>query len=303
MDIVKKNRGKMGLLNSLAGTGWGCQKETLLKVYRTYIEPSINYAAAVWSPNASESSFNNLQRIQNRALRIATGCHSNTEISHLHHETKITMVKDHIELLSSQVLLSSQRISHPSHEVLRQNPGPRRMKQTLATKHSNKINRFLTNGILDPGDYKKSLDTLHTEAVTNTIAKLSKNPILESNPPPIASSESRLSRKQRSTLAQLRSGQCHLLNDYLVLTGRKQSALCPECLIRRHTVKHIFNCDAAPTTLTIRDLWNNPVSVVDHLLTLPSFSSLEQTNQPATPAPRPPPEPPPAPRPPPEPPP
>ena len=159
------------------------------------------------------------------------------------------------------------------------------------------------DGVLDPGDYKKSLDTLHTEAVSNTIAKLGKNPILDTNPPPIASSESRLSRKQRSTLAQLRSGQCHLLNDYLVLTGRKQSALCPECLIRRHTVKLIFNCDAAPTNLTIKDLWNNPVSVVGFLSTLPSFSSLEQTIPPAPPAPRPPPEPPPAPRPPPEPPP
>ena len=152
------------------------------------------------------------------------------------------------------------------------------MKQTLATKHSDKINRFLTNGTLDPGDYKKSLDTLHTEAVSNTIAKLGKNPILDTNPPPIASSESRLSRKQRSTLAQLRSGQCHLLNDYLVLTGRKQSALCPECLIRRHTVKHIFNCDAAPNNLTIRDLWNNPVSVIAHWFSV--HSSLKQTISP-----------------------
>ena len=230
--------------------------------------------------------------------RTQIGCRPPSRLS-----SQTPLVKDHLELLSCQSLLSSHRISHTSYEVVRQNPGPRRMKETLATKHSGKINRFLTDGVLDPGDYKKSLDTLHTEAVSNTIAKLGKNPILDTNPPPIASSESRLSRKQRSTLAQLRSGQCHLLNDYLVLTGRKQSALCPECLIRRHTVKLIFNCDAAPTNLTIKDLWNNPVSVVGFLSTLPSFSSLEQTIPPAPPAPRPPPEPPPAPRPPPEPPP
>ena len=294
-EICKKGRGKLRVMNSLAGTGWGCQKETLLKVYKTYVEPTVNYAAAVWTPNLSESSFNSIQRIQNRALRVATGCHSNTNISHLHNEAKVTQVKDHLEMLSSQVLLSSQRVSHPSHEVVRQPPGPRRMKQTLSSKHSSKIDRFLTNGILDPADYKPALKTLHTEAVANTIAKLDNNPLLDAPPPPIASSETRLNRKQRSTLAQLRSGQCHFLNDYQVLTGRAQSALCPECLINRHTARHLFNCDAAPTDLTIRDLWNNPISVINHLVTLSSFSSLGPTPQPAPPAPRPPLRPPPEP--------
>ena len=41
--------------------------------------------------------------------------------------------------------------------------------------------------------------------------------------------------------------RCDLLNNYLVLTVCKKSALCPECLFRRHTVKHIFNCDSVPT--------------------------------------------------------
>ena len=42
MELVKKCNGKLRILNSLAGTGWGCQKETLLQVYWTYVEPSIN---------------------------------------------------------------------------------------------------------------------------------------------------------------------------------------------------------------------------------------------------------------------
>ena len=165
------------------------------------------------------------------------------------------------------------------------------MKQTLATKHSNKVDRFLTNGVLDPADYKRALQTLHTEAIGNTIAKLGDNPILNARPPPIASSEAQLTRKQLSTLAQLRSGQCHLLNDFLVLKGRGQSALCPKCLIGHHTVRHLFNCDA--TNLTILDLWKNPISVTNFLVTLPSFSSLETTVPPDPPAPLPLPESPP----------
>ena len=200
----------------------------------------------------------------------------------------VTLVRFHLELLSSQFLLSSFRISD-QYDVVQQPAGARRMKQTIyiATKNSDKIGPFLTNGTLDPADYRNSHTSLHTDAVANTISKLGANPILGTLPPAIAASETTLTRRQRSTLSQLRSGQCHLLNYYLVLTGCSNSAICPECLIWRHTVPHIFDCDVVPTTLTIHDLWKNPVSVVGFLKSLSCFSSLEPTEPP------PPPEPPP----------
>ena len=161
------------------------------------------------------------------------------------------------------------------------------MKQTLHTRHSDRTNPFLSNGVLDPADYRNSLTSPHTYAVAYTISELGANPILGTAPPEIAASETTLSRRQRCTLSQLRSGQCHLLNDYLVLTGRSDSAVCHECLIRRHTVPHLFVCDAVPTNLTILDLWKNPISVVEFLKSLSSFSPLVSTEPP------PPPEPPP----------
>ena len=60
---------------------------------------------------------------------------------------------------------------------------------------------------------------------------------------------------------------------------------------RRHTVNHLFTCDARPTSLSMRDLWVNPVTTVDFLRSLLCYSSLATTA--AVPAPRPPPEPPP----------
>ena len=130
MDVVRSYRNKLRLLNSLAGSGWGCQKETLLQTYKTYIEPSINYAAAIWSPNISNSSYERIQRLQNRALRIATGCQSNTQISHLHYEAKVPLVKDHLKMLSSQFLASCSRPSHPSHDIIHQPHGARNMKHS-----------------------------------------------------------------------------------------------------------------------------------------------------------------------------
>ena len=200
------------------------------------------------------------------------------------------LVQDHLEMLSKQVLASCNRVSHPSNEVINRPPGRRQMKETLASKHSATVNPYLSNGILDMADYTSTRNSIHTESVRKSIANLGPNPILGTKPPPIASSESTLNRIQRSTLAQLRSGQCHLLGDYKVLTGRALSALCPECLFRRHTVPHIFECDAAPTSLSLRDLWDKPRRVINFLKTLQSFSVLESTDPPV---PRPPPEPPP----------
>ena len=93
MDVVRSARDKLRTLRALAGSGWGCQKEVLLRAYKTYVEPVVNYAAAVWVPNVSASSIGLIQRIQNRALRIATGCHTISSTSHLHQEAQFALAE------------------------------------------------------------------------------------------------------------------------------------------------------------------------------------------------------------------
>ena len=148
---------------------------------------------------------------------------------------------------------------------------------------------YLQQGTLDPAKYQDNLKDIHTKFVRSTINSLDVNPILGAAPPPIVPSEKRLSRIERTTLAQLRSGDCQPLNNYLLRDGRSTSALCPECLYRRHTVNHLFECDARPR-LSSCDLWNNPGAVSSFMQTLPSFSLLLPPDPPLEP---PPPEPPP----------
>ena len=192
-------------------------------------------------------------------------------------------------MLSSQALVSALRPSHPSHAVVTAPSGPRMMKKTLQSSQMPKVREYLNdNQTLNPSDYNKTLKEIHTASVKSAINELGPNPVLDATPPDLNDSEKSLPRPQRCTLAQLRSGQCRLLNDYQQKLGRLNSALCPECLIGRHTVRHIFNCDARPTALTVSDLWENPVPVASFLQTLPSFASFL-----APPLPPPPPEPPP----------
>ena len=76
---------KRNVLKALAGTNWGQQNETLLI---TYIE-----------------SIRKIQRTQNEALMIITGSHKMSIIDHLHSETEMLQVEDHLNLLSAQYLV------------------------------------------------------------------------------------------------------------------------------------------------------------------------------------------------------
>ena len=66
--IDKRNN----MLKALAGSSWGQDKETLLMTYNALGKSIANYAAPVWSTNASDSSFKKIQTAQNAALRTAT---------------------------------------------------------------------------------------------------------------------------------------------------------------------------------------------------------------------------------------
>ena len=207
-------------------------------------------------------------------MRAITGCVSATRCEYLHQETKILPVADHIHLLGAQYLASALRADHPSHSVVTSDPGPRRMKHTLYTKYIDVVSPYLTNGIMDPRDYKSTLVALHTAAVSKSISDLGFNHLIGCIPPEICDSEKSLFRRERTILAQLRSGDCVGLLCYRMRIGRAPVAVCPECLIRRHTTCHLFACEARPTSLRVIDLWTHPVAVINFLKTLPSCSSL-----------------------------
>ena len=83
-----------------------------------------NYAAPVWSTNASDSSFKKIQTAQNAALRTATGAHKMASIDHLHQESLTLRVKDHSDMLSAQYLVNCLEEDHVSHGITIQDQDP-----------------------------------------------------------------------------------------------------------------------------------------------------------------------------------
>ena len=90
--------------------------------------------------------------------------------------------------------------------------------------------------------------------------------MLDGRPPHISYSEKELTRKERSTLAQLRSGYCRLLGSYKSRIKKDGSLdVCADCGRMPHDAKHLIVSPSHPTTLIPSDLWNRPTDAVREL--------------------------------------
>ena len=79
---------------------------------------------------------------------------------------------DHLEMLSSQHLASALRPTHPSHAVVTAPHGPRSMKETLGHKCEASVAPYLSNGVIDPAEYRSTITKIHTDSISGSIKKL-----------------------------------------------------------------------------------------------------------------------------------
>ena len=260
----------LGLLGALASTRWGKQKETVVAACRAIARPVLECASAVWSPIASTAGITKLQAIQDMALRIATGCTSDTNIQHLHNETNILPLNAHLKLHSSQLRQKSQHPTHPLHKFTVLTENERHKKQTIFDNNNNYTVNINTKSDLICEDLIQSnLKLIHSHIVSNHLSQRPPNKVLQDETPSVSPAELLLSRETRRTLAQLRTNKSPLLVSYLFSIGdpRHPSPLCPLCLMHDHTSSHLFECKSLPTSLSSLDLWTNPDKVEPFLAT------------------------------------
>ena len=221
-----------------------------------------NYAAPVWSTNTSDS----IQTAQNAALRTATGAHKMASIDHLHEESLTLRIKDHSDKLSAQYLVNCLEEDHVSHDITIQEPRPRPMKETLHSRHHSTVLPRLDSNKME------SHQNLHTHAVDSAIQLQGNNRVLKKRPPPISDEDKRLNRRPRCTLSQLRSGHCHLLQDYKHMVFSEPIDIFIDCGASSLDVRHLLACTSHPTDLSPEDLWRNLVRSIR------AFSYLDNGN-------------------------
>ena len=117
-DIAARVSSRLQVLKAIVSTSWGQDKETILLTFKAIIRPILKYAAPTWFPALCKTNIGKLQRIQNQALRIATGSLLKSDIQHLHSESSVLPLPDHLSMLCSQFLAGALRPTHPSYAPL-----------------------------------------------------------------------------------------------------------------------------------------------------------------------------------------
>jgi hypothetical protein len=262
------------IIKALTSTSWGKQKETLIITYKAITRPTLEYASTIWYPIVSKTNIEKLQTIQNTALRTATGCTKDTNTQHLHEETLVLPLKEHLTLHASQLKQKAKNPKHPLHSLLNKtSPKSKKKRPKKPNKKPPRLSIFNTDSLtINPklaltinteNSIKLNMKTIHSTIVSKYLLNLQNNKIINQTAPAIHQSEQNLSRKTRRTLAQLRTGKSPFLLQYKhkIDPIKYTSKTCPLCQNHDHDTYHLFNCPMLPTTLTTHDLWNNPAEV------------------------------------------
>ena len=168
--------------------------------YKAVGRSIINYAVPAWSSNLRDTNYRNIQYTQKEALRMATGCHKLSGVDHLHIEEKVLKVREHSELLPAQYLARCLEPGNVRNSIITRDAPKRRMKATQLIRHRSTI-----EPIMVANNRKATLRAIQTSAVNQVINRQEVDVVLDDRPPLINNYEKERTRKERTTLAQLRS--------------------------------------------------------------------------------------------------
>ena len=73
-NIAANAHQRNNVLKALAGSIWGCDKETLLTTYHAIVCSILSYCCPVWTPSLKDTNWSRPQWAQNFALSISIGC-------------------------------------------------------------------------------------------------------------------------------------------------------------------------------------------------------------------------------------
>ena len=117
----------------------GVQEDDLLTIYLSLIRPVIEYALAAWHPSLPEYSHNNLERIQQRALRTIFGP---GDYSQLLQRADLDRHRARRDNLCKEFYIKMKSTDHKLHDLL---PSPRVITHNVRNARTYPMIRARTN--------------------------------------------------------------------------------------------------------------------------------------------------------------
>jgi len=91
-----KARKKLSIMRKLAGTNWGANEKILRQVYQGNVRHTLEYGSSSYMTVAS-THLNELEKVQNQALRVITGAMRSTPIDKMEKITGIPPLSQRID--------------------------------------------------------------------------------------------------------------------------------------------------------------------------------------------------------------
>ena len=153
------------LLIALAGSTWGCDKETLLTIYQTIGRSILSYCCPVRMPSPRDTNWSRLQLAQNYALRISTGCLKMADVAELHQEARELSVHQHNELISMQFAIACHLQQHHCHQLCHSLPDHRPdRRRFLIGRFKTNIQQYLVVEPHNNTSNKSAISSIHQNA-------------------------------------------------------------------------------------------------------------------------------------------
>ena len=146
--VVARSMRRLGLLNKLAGTTWGADKNILRRVYTGTIRPIMEYATTSWA-TALNANKSKLDKVQNAALRAIVGVMKTTPIKEMEKRADL----EPLELRGTfKVLTQKEKIRRlPGHLLHNKLAAPTKSRlKRHSLKHLARDLRRTHGDILDP---------------------------------------------------------------------------------------------------------------------------------------------------------
>ena len=188
VDVNTRARSRLKVMKALSSTTFSHTKESLTALYKQFIRPVMTYASMAWTPDLATTHVRTLQRTQNAALRIATGCTKTSPVHHLHAETSVLPLRAHMDMRGTQFYAAASNRDHPCHHLQDLRPTRRTHHVPPATyyrSHYRDLSPYTPPPILT------ERSRIHTHFVRRALSAAPPNTLLGARPPPSTQMSSR----------------------------------------------------------------------------------------------------------------
>ena len=100
-DVIKKTRGRLKILKTVAGTDWGFGKNLLKCTYTALIISVLEYGSPAWWPWLSKTNKERMEKVQRAAARIIVGAVASSPVEALMAEAGLDTLEDRAEILAA----------------------------------------------------------------------------------------------------------------------------------------------------------------------------------------------------------